>query len=83
MKINYTKSLNDIAALADIWCAQSDDGQSIASWCDIAVRANSKYIAVMPSAVNMAWTWLEKKDVQVLCIMDTEQIKSQIQNNKS
>jgi len=82
MVIDYTGSLKEIARITDLWCEDGIDAGGLVSVAEIALRAGSRYVAVPASCVNMMWSWLEGKGIEILGIIDAKNFKEQRANSK-
>jgi len=65
MSIDYTDSLQEIAAITDVWCFSSASAGTLVSAADVALRAKAKRVAVHPLHVHIVWSWMEGKDTEV------------------
>jgi len=72
MKIDYKKSLTEIKKISDIWCGAKTDAAALVNVAEIAIDAKSKYVAVSPGAVNIMWSWIEGKNIDILCITESK-----------
>ncbi|MCL1785674.1 MAG: hypothetical protein FWG39_00800 [Alphaproteobacteria bacterium] len=75
MNIDYTASLKEISAAADVWCGADASAGALAAAADVAMRARALLIAVAPPHVHIMWSWLEGKDTEVFAVFQDQETK--------
>ena len=73
MNIDYTESLREISAAADIWCDASASAGSLVSAADVALRAGAMRVATAPMHINIMWSWMEGKNVDVFAAFQEQE----------
>ncbi|MCL2017764.1 MAG: hypothetical protein FWG80_03275 [Alphaproteobacteria bacterium] len=83
MSIDYTNSLQQIKPIADVWCAGGrKSGQTvIAGECvasvEMALRIGARRMVVPAQSVNMIWSWLENKGIEIFAYLESKEFTGQ------
>jgi hypothetical protein len=75
MNIDYTSSLQEIAAITDIWCGVDASAGALVSAADVALRARALRVAVQPLHVHIMWSWMEGKDTEVFAAFQEQDVR--------